>query len=117
MSNELILAAEVLEKAAAYIEAVEAEKKASATAARVKKAAEIKAQLSELTGEDLSDDVAEKLASADSDVIAIVEKLAGSLKAPESLGGPDELEEPSVPRNAKEAALAAEDRFTAWLSE
>lgn len=117
MSNELILAAEVLEKAAAYIEAVEAEKFAANNAALEKKAADIKARLGELTGDSLSDETAAKLAGADEDVIAIVEKLAGSLRAPDSLGGPGDVSgEPPAPRNAREAAAAAEDRFASWLT-
>lgn len=117
MSNALIAAAEVLEKAAAYIEAVEAEKRAVAEAVRAKTAAELQARFSQVTGEELSADVAAKLATAEPDVIAVVEKLAGSLKAPDSLGGPGDVKDtPADPRNAKEAAVQAEDRFAAWLT-
>lgn len=118
MSNELLLAAEVLEKAAAYIEAVEAEKVAASTAALTKQAADLKARFSSLTGDEISDETAAKLASAEPDVVALIEKMAGSLRAPDSLGGPGDMTDgsPSEPRTAKEAAAVAEDRFASWLS-
>ncbi len=117
MSNALIAAADVLEKAAAYIEAVEAEKQAVAVATQAKTAADLKVKFSGLTGGSLTDEDAAKLANAAPDVLALVEKLAGSLQAADSLGGPGETQDtPASPSTTKEAAALAEDRFASWLT-
>jgi hypothetical protein len=116
MTDDLLIAAEVLEKAAAYIEAIEAEKQVAAQTERAKIASELKTKFTEITGESLSDEQAAKLASSEPVVQALVEKLAGSLRAPDSMGGPGEATDASAPTTTKEAAEAAEARFGAWLN-
>lgn len=119
MANEnyLNIAAEVVEKVAAYVDAIESDKKAAVTAERAKIAEQLKNKFNEATGESLSDDLVEKLASADGDIVALVEKLAGSSQPPVPMGGPGEVRDDSAaPRTTKEAAYAADDRFVAWLS-
>jgi hypothetical protein len=116
--NELTSAAEILEKAAAYIEAVETEKLAAVTAERTKAAEVFKSRYAEVTGEQLSDDVVSKLASAEPTVLSLIEKLAGNGEAPVSLGGPGSAKDgPPVFATKKEAAAAADDRLAAWLSQ
>ncbi len=116
MDNALTLAAEVLEKAAAYIEAVEADKRAAAEIERDVAATAIKTKVAEATGQELSDEQAQKLAAAGPDVLKVIEKLAESVQAPESLGGPGETADSDVPHTTKEAAAQADDRFASWLA-
>lgn len=117
MKNELLnIAAEVLEKAAAYVDALEAEKQAQTAAERAKVAETLRVRYSEATGEELSDDMASKLAAAEPSVLELVEKLAGASSAPDSMGGPGNVrDDSSAPRTEKEAASAADERFVAWL--
>ena len=118
MSNStLILAAEVLEKAAAYIEAVEAEKHASETEARKTLADSLKEKVAEATGQQLSDEEAAKLAASDDTVRNVIEKLAASVQSPDSLGGPSDAADADAPLTKKAAAAHAEDRFASWLTE
>ncbi len=113
----LNITADVLEKAAAYIDAVESEKIEAVAAERSKIASALKNRYEEATGESLEDSFLSKLAASDTDIIKFVEKLAGSTQAPESMGGPGESRgEMAEPRTKKEAAVAAEDRFAAWLT-
>lgn len=115
--NELTIAAEILEKAAAYIEAVETEKQAAVTAERSKAAETLKTRYAEVTGEQLSDEIVSKLASAEPTVLSLIEKLAGNSEDAVSLGGPSETKDGApVYTTKKEAVAAAEDRLAAWLS-
>lgn len=115
--DELVLAADVLVKTAAYLEAIEDERLNATQAARTKMAEDLKSRFNEATGETLTDEVASKLASTDAEILGIIEKLAGSTQPPVSLGGPGDAHDPNaVPTTKKEAAAAAEDRFAAWLT-
>jgi hypothetical protein len=112
----LLSAAEVLEKAAAYIEAVEAERQAAVSAEQAKVASDLRTKISTITGESPSDEVLAKLASSEPAVVALIEKLAGTLQAPESLGGPGEESSPDAPRTKTASVQAADDQFVTWLS-
>jgi hypothetical protein len=114
--STLLIAAEVLEKAAAYIEAVEAEKQAAASASQLKIAADLKSKIVSLTGEQPDDETLAKLAAAEPAIVALFDKLAGNLQAPESMGGPGELSNSDAPRTKTAAAAAADDRLVSWLS-
>ena len=85
MNDLLNITAEILEKAAAYIDAVESAKVDAEKIAKVKLASEIKDSLSALTGEEVSAETAEKLAGSD-DVLKLFTKIAGSRVPAEKLG-------------------------------
>ena len=89
MSLELAIA-EVLEKAANYVEAVELEKEAAVQAERDRLVSAIREKMSATTGEDIPEEVASKLAKADPAVLSTIEKLAVSQSDSESLGSPSE---------------------------
>jgi hypothetical protein len=116
MNDLLKIAADVLDRAANYIDAVETAKVEAEKTAKVKLAAEIKDSLSALTGEEISAETAEKLASSD-DVLKLFTKIAGSRVPAEKLGDAGEISDGSTltPRSAKEAADAADKNFAAWL--
>jgi hypothetical protein len=86
MTLELAIA-DVLEKAASYIEAVETEKQAEVQTIRKKLISSIREKVSATTGEDISEDVVGKLAQADPVVLYTLEKLALSNDS-ENLGSP-----------------------------
>jgi hypothetical protein len=86
MSLELAIA-NVLEKAAHYIDAVEVEKKATVQAVRDKLTAAIREKVSAVTGEEVTEDVARKLAQADPEILSTIEKLAANTDV-EKLGEP-----------------------------
>ena len=116
MNDLLNITAEVLEKAAAYIDAIETAKSDAEKTAKVKLASEIKDSLSALTGEEVSSEVAEKLAASD-DVLKLFTKFAGSRVPAEKLGEAGDVSDSSTltPRSVKEAADVAEANFTNWL--
>lgn len=117
MNEVLNIAAEVLEKAASYVDALEAEKLALDASVHAKVAAELKQKFAEATGEEVNDVLVNKLAKADPEVLALMDKLAGSSHAPDSLGQPsDNSDDNSAsPSNKKEAAAQAEARMLSWL--
>jgi len=86
MTLELAIA-EVLEKTASYIEAVESEKLAAVQATRNRLVSAIRDKVSAATGEDIPDDIIGKLAQADPAVLSTIEKLAVS-NEPENMGSP-----------------------------
>lgn len=106
--------AQVLEKAAAYIESVEQNKEAQIREERSRVAKELAEKIAEATGESIDDDVVEKLAAADKDVLSTLEKLANDTMADE-WGQPAQQKSPSVPSNGKEAVAAAEETFLNFL--
>ena len=78
--------ADVLEKLADYLEATEGTKIAEEHAERTKKASDLAARFTEMTGEELD---AEKLAELDPVVMNHLEKIAGA-GSPDELGGPED---------------------------
>jgi hypothetical protein len=118
MSKLLLQAAEVLEKAAALIDAQEAEKTAAVKNERTAAVKLLSAKFAEATGEGLSEDMIAKLAASNDDLITtvqhMIEKTAGAV---ESMGRPSGArEESAAPRNKKEAANASWDRFGSFLT-
>lgn len=117
MSTEFLLKiASVLDELAAKTETQEAEKTASVQLARTADLTKLAEQYTVITGEEL--DVS-KLAGLDDSAIStmksVVEKTA-SVASVRSMGGPsDRFDGPKEPRNKKEAAAAATDRFTDWI--
>jgi hypothetical protein len=116
MNDLLTLTAEVLEKAAAYIEAVETEKSSVEKNAKIKLATEIQTSLSALAGEEVSAEMAEKLAES-KDVLALLTKIAGANAPADKLGDAGDRQDGSTltPRSVKEASAAADKNFENWL--
>lgn len=104
--------ANLLDATATYLDEVESEKQAKVHSERENLIADIGEKYAEATGEDISDDVLRKLADADVDLLSVLEKIAdvSSDKVAE-LGAPSDRNDPTVPMNKKEAAVAADDRF------
>jgi hypothetical protein len=116
MNDLLNLTAEVLEKAAAYIDAIETAKSDAEKTAKVKLASEIKDRISAIAGQEVSAEVAEKLAES-KDVLDLFTKIAGGSAPAEKLGEAGDIHDSTTltPRSAKEAADIAEQNFTNWL--
>jgi hypothetical protein len=110
MSLELTEVAKVLEKVAVYIEATEAEKNAAVVAERDRLVTAIREKVSASTGLDISEDVVNKLSTADPEVLATIEKLAESSDS-ESLGGPSSRKTSNAPLTVDEQVKLAEDNL------
>ncbi|RLI86677.1 MAG: hypothetical protein DRP01_03665, partial [Archaeoglobales archaeon] len=65
-------------------------------------------------GEEVSPSLRQKLATTDTSVIDVIEKLASST-SPEELGAPSSQSGRNVPQTSKEASVAADDRFVDWI--
>lgn len=106
--------AQVLEKAAAYIETVEQNKEAQIREERTKVAKELAEKIAEATGESLDEDTIHKLAAADKDVLQTLDKLASDTAADE-WGQPATQKSPNAPVSGKEAVAAADESFLNFL--
>lgn len=106
--------ADLLEKVANYIDANEAEKQATVVKERKNIIDVMCNKFAEATGEEVSPELRQKLASTDESIISVFEKLASSA-SPEELGAPSDRPGNSAPANAKEASVAADDRFVDWV--
>lgn len=118
MSAEFLLkTAAVIEELAARIDSEETAKTASVREARTAELKQLAEQYNAATGEELEVD---KLASLDETALStikrVVEKTAG-VSSVSSMGGPSDRHDgtPRQPRTKKEAAAAADDRFTNWI--
>lgn len=112
MSTDLNLVADVLEKTADYIEAVEAQKTADANKERTKAATALADQLSDVTGEQFDQEMVDKLASLEPEVANVLSKLAGTGSV-DSLGGPEDNKNV---KTASDGVSPAEQRFVGWLT-
>jgi len=116
MSNVLEHTAAVLEKMAEYLDSVETERVYFANAENRKVASDILTRFKDLTGDDVSDGLADKIANTDKDVIGLLTKVAGTIQDADSLGGPSERAgTPAGPLTAKEQVKLAEDKFLSWV--
>ena len=106
---DLVKVANVLEKTAAYIDAVEAEKQDKIDSNRNKIAAILKDKFEEDTGETLDDDVVRKIASADVDILEAIDRLTQHDDS--ELGSASSIKSASAPVTKKEQAEAADDQF------
>lgn len=106
--------ADVLEKTAQYVDALEGEKQAAVAAERRKMVELLRDKYAEATGEDISDSMVTKLASADGDVVGLIEKLAGTTDIT-GLGGPSSKNDETIPLTVKEAADTADQKFLDWI--
>lgn len=108
--------ADVLEKTAAYVEAIESTKAEAVANDRQKLASLLKDRYEEATGEPLEEEALQKLASTDLDVLAAFDKLAESRSNSVSdLGGPADRQDRSTPLTTKEAADRADEDFLNFL--
>lgn len=117
--------ATVLEKTADYLDAQENEKTAAVHTERRKMISAFAEKYAAATGEDLSDNVMDKLAASDVDLVGAFQKLAARVDtdtAPEDLGEPGDLPDGEPVYTTKKAALeahkeASESRFLNWIME
>ena len=118
MVSPLLKVADVLEKAAALIDASESEKTASETAKRSTEIDDMARKFRDATGEDLPGDVRAKIASDASTfaaVKAVIEKTGGAV-ASLGQGGKVDGSTTPPPSSKEEATRAAYDRFGSYLS-
>jgi rRNA maturation endonuclease Nob1 len=108
--------ADILEKTAVFVEAVEATNAEAVTNDRQKIAQILNEQYEEATGDSLDDEALRKLANADLDVLSAFDKLAGSHQASVSdMGGPATRRDPSAALTSKEASDRADEDFLNFI--
>ena len=112
---DLNAVADVLEKTAVLLDAIDSEKQAAIRTEREQLLSVMCSKYSEATGEEVSDAMKEKLANANTDVISLIEKLAESSPGNEELGSPSDRKDPAAPQTIKEASVAADDQFLDWV--
>lgn len=116
MRDELLLkAADILEKAAAYIDSVEGEKVAAESAAKDATLKSIAARYADVTGESLDDAELSKLASDTAALETVRKMLDKTSGAVESLGRPGREVADSRPVGKEQARKQAYDRFASFL--
>lgn len=108
--------AAVLDATAEYVDAVEREKQASVDSARKARVDKVASAHISAHGEEIPDDIRQKLASTDPSVLNYVESvLAKQAGVVDSLGSPATPADDDQPSTIKEAGDAAEKRFLNWL--
>jgi len=115
MNNDklLLTTADVLEKAAAYIDNLELTRVSKELETRTKTATELAQKLSQATGEPTTEDMVQKLAALPPEMQQVIARLAGT-ETVDSLGGPQDT------GNEKQAGAASgmppeDSRFMNWL--
>lgn len=109
--------ANVLDAAAAYVDAVEREKDAAVQSARMSRVDKVASAHASAHGEEIPEDIRQKLAGTDPAVLSYVEGvLAKQASVVDSLGSPSSIPgDDDQPTSVKEAADAAGQRFFNWL--
>lgn len=123
MSRDFLLkTAEVLEKLAEQLDQEEVQRQKIAQTKRLRFAQELGEKVAQITGETLSSDVLEKIASSDEAVVAALTKLAErNMGPPDDLGGPSDIRDTNAivatsrTERVKEASAHADDRFIDWI--
>jgi len=115
MTNKLELVAEVLEKTAVYLDAVEHEKSKEISQNREKLSELLRDKYENITGDIIDDDVLDKIANADVSVLAAFERLTSKTAADDDLGSPADRTDSSAPKTVKEAAEVAGENFENWV--
>lgn len=117
MRDQLLKVADVLEKAAALIDAHEAEKQAAVKRTRAETIKVVSEKWAAATGDELPQNIREKLAAGDDSVLAVVqemtEKTAGTV---ESLGRSSERPAESKPVTKEERKQAAYSSFGRFIT-
>lgn len=117
METQLEKLADVLEKTAVYLDAMEHERAEEIRNNREKLAEILKDKYEDITGDTISDDILAKIAGSDVDVLAAFERLTTKTAADEDMGSPAERDDFSSPSTTKEASAAADDRFENWVMQ
>jgi hypothetical protein len=115
--------ANVLEKTADLLDAQEQEKTAAAREERQKVSKALAEKYAAATGEELSENIIEKLAASDVDLVGAFNKLASRVDnnaEPEDLGEPGDMPDAEPVFMTKKAAVeaqsqAAESRLLSWI--
>jgi hypothetical protein len=108
--------ANVFDAMAEYVDAVEREKRASDDSARKTRVDKVASAHVSAHGEEMPDDVRQKLANTDPDVLAYIDGvLAKQAGVVDSLGSPATPADEDQPSTVKEAGDAADKRFLSWL--
>ena len=115
--------ANVLEKTADLLDAQEQEKTAAAREERQKVTTALAEKYAAATGEELSENIIEKLAASDVDLVSAFNKLASRVDdntEPEDLGEPGDMPDAEPVFMTKKAAVearsqAADDRLLSWI--
>lgn len=109
--------ADVLDRTAVVLDAQDAEKQAAVKTARDRSIKELASKFREATGDDLPEDVLQKLAASDEDVLSTVSRLVEKSGSPvETLGSSSEKTGGSVPMTKAERAQAAYDNFGNFIN-
>jgi hypothetical protein len=114
MATQLEKLADVLEKTAVYLDAIETEKLDAIRSDRKKLAGILKDKYEDMTGDVIDEDVLQKIADSDIDVLAAFERLTKTASS-DDLGTPADRNDTSTPLTVKEAAEVAGDRFENWI--
>ena len=115
MSTKLELVANVLEKTAAYLDAMEYEKSESIRKNREKLAGILRDKYEDITGDTIGDEVLGKIANSDVDVLAAFEQLTSKTASDDDLGSPADRSDTSGAMTVKEAAESASENFEQWV--
>ncbi len=116
MSTNLRKVAAVLDAAAQYVDCVEREKLAAIASERQGRVDKVASAHAAAHGEEIPDDIRQKLAAADPSVLSYVEGvLAKNAGVVDSLGSPANLADDDPPQTVKEAADAAGDKLVSWI--
>lgn len=118
-SKFLLNVADVLEKAASYIDENEAAKAAAAAEIRSTTLKDLSEKFAATTGETLPEEIREKLSTSDESVLSTVHKMlekTAAAGAVESLGQSSEKHASGRPLTKKEAAEAAWASFGNFIN-
>jgi len=112
----LLKVATVLDQTAAFIDGQEAEKQAAVKTARDNAVQAFAAKFAEATGDDLPEDVRQKLAASDEDVLTTVSRLVEKTGTVETLGSSSDKTGSAAPMTKKERLAAANERFESFIN-
>lgn len=115
MTTKLELVANVLEKTAAFLDAMEHDRAEEIRGNREKLAEFLREKYETITGDTIDDDVLGKIANSDVDVLAAFEQLASKTASDDDLGSPADRSDTSTPSTVKEAAEVAGEHFENWV--
>lgn len=113
----LLKVADVFDKMASLVDTQDTEKQAQSRTVRDATVADFATRYRELTGEELPEPVAQKLAASDDDIISTVSQLMEKTTGPvSSLGSSSEKTASTQPVTKRERAAAAWDNFGAFIN-
>lgn len=112
----LLKVADVIDQTAAFIDGQESAKQLVVKEARDSAVKAFAVKFAEATGDDLPDDVLQKLAASDEDVLTTVSRLVEKTGAVEALGSSSDKTGSAVPQTKQERAAAAYERFGSFIN-